>query len=112
MRTITDATLYTVTGPRTTYYALRNHDTGAIQTERTEAAAAAIANEQDFVIVDQVQITHGKLLEMMAARSEGNEALDHDEHAMSDAPAAHGSGLAALARRLLHRGEPHTPAHL
>lgn len=111
MRTLTDATLYTVTGPRATYYALRIHDTGAILTERTESAAAAIANEQDLVIVDQLQITHAELLDMMAARSLSNEGLDHEEHAMSDAPAAHGSGLAALARRLLHR-EPHTPAHL
>jgi len=112
MKTLTDATLYTVAGPRGTYFAVRSHDTGAILTERTEAAAAAMANEQDFVIVDQLEITHAELLEMMSARSVEDASGDRDEHGMVEPAAAHGSGLAALARRLLHRGEPHTPAHL
>lgn len=67
MRTLTDATLYTVHGPRGSYYAVRNHDTGAVLTERTRSAAAGLANEQDLVIVDQREISHAELLEMSGA---------------------------------------------
>lgn len=68
MKTLTDATLYTVNGPRGTYYAIRDHDTGTVLTEGTESAAAAVANEKDLVIVDQLQIGHAELLKLMAAR--------------------------------------------
>ena len=106
MRTLTDATLFTVNGPRGSYYAVRNHDTGTIVTERTESAAASLANEQDLLIVDQREISHAELLDMMAARcaegagtsAVGAHAETRDSHA-----AEHGSGLLHFARRILHR---------
>src|SRR5205807_2995981 len=88
MRTLTDATLYTVNGPRGSYYAIRNHDTGSVLTERTESAAAALANEQDLVIVDQREISHAELLEMMASRC-ADGAVRLGTHA--DAPAQRGA---------------------
>lgn len=71
MRTLTDATLLTIDGPKGAYYAVLDHATGTVLTERTEHAAAALANEKDMVIVDRRQITHAELLRMMTARYEG-----------------------------------------
>lgn len=68
MRTLTDATLYTVSSLRGTYFALLDHDSGCILTEPTETAAAALANQRDLVIVDQVQITEDKLRKLMVSR--------------------------------------------
>ena len=110
MRTLTDATLFTVNGPRGCYYAVRNHDTGAVLTERTESAAA-LANEKDLLIVEQREIGHAELLEMMASRAEGSAATDtaHLSHA---APTTeHRPGLLGLARRILHH-EPPPPTHV
>jgi hypothetical protein len=69
MRTITDATLYVVNGPRGPYYALRDNDSGQIITERTEQAAATVANEKDMVIVERLEISHPKMLAMMGGRT-------------------------------------------
>lgn len=64
MRTLTNATMFVVTGPRGAYYALRDDDSGAIITERTEQAAAALANDKDMLIVDRRDISHAELLKM------------------------------------------------
>lgn len=72
MRTLNDATMLVVSGPRGTYYALRDNDTGAIITERTEQAAAALANEKDMLIVDRREITHAELQKML-----GKQAVEH-----------------------------------
>ena len=64
MRTLCDATLYTVIDPRGTYYAIRNHDTGMVWTKPTESAAAALANEHNLVIVEQEMIQHDKLMKL------------------------------------------------
>lgn len=112
MRTLTDATLFTVNGPRGCYYAIRNHDSGAVLTERTESAAAALANEKDLLIVEQRQISHAELLEMMAARVQDGSAAAHDPHADPAAsPADHRPGLLGFARRILHH-EPPPPTHV
>jgi len=71
MKTLTDATFYTVTGPTGTYYAVRDHDTGAVLTERTETGAAALANEKDLLIVERGIIDHARLMQMMASRFAG-----------------------------------------
>jgi hypothetical protein len=68
MKTLSDATLLVVNGPRGPYYALLDNESGAVLTERTEHAAAALANEKDMVIVDRREVTHAELLKMMAAR--------------------------------------------
>ena len=105
MRTLTDATLYTVNGPRGSYFAVRNHDSGSVLTERTESAAAALANEQDLLIVDQCEISHAQLLEMMAARGAdgaGASSLGVHSDSHSSPAAGHGSGLIDFARRILH----------
>lgn len=67
MRTLTDATLFTVNGPQGRYFAIHNHDTGAVITRPTESGAAALANEQDLLIVDQREISHAKLQELSGA---------------------------------------------
>jgi len=64
MRTLCDATLYTVIDPRGTYYAIRDHDSGMVWTRPTESAAAMLANENNLVIVEQAMIQHDKLMEM------------------------------------------------
>ena len=102
MRTLKDATLFTVSGPRGTYYAVRDEETGAVLTERTESAASAMADERDLLIVDRREVGHAELIEMMASRaSQGTDARASEPqpvHARGE-----GSGLSALARRLLHR---------
>ena len=70
MRTLTDATLLVVNGPRGAYFAILDNESGAVLTERTEHAAAALANEKDMVIVDRREVSHAELLKMMAARYE------------------------------------------
>lgn len=74
MRTLTDATLYVVDGPHGPYYAIRDNESGRIVTERTEQAAARIANQTDMVIVDRVHITHAKLLAMTGSGAAGQQA--------------------------------------
>lgn len=69
MRTLTNATMFVVNGPRGAYYALRDDDAGTIVTERTEQAAAALANEKDMLIVDRREISHAELLKMTGASS-------------------------------------------
>lgn len=68
MKTLIDATLLVVNGPRGAYYAILDNESGAVLTERTEHAAAALANEKDMVIVDRKEISHAELLRIMAAR--------------------------------------------
>ena len=65
MRTVTDATLYVVKGPRGPYYAIRENESGAVVTEGTEQAAAALANEKDLVLVERREISHEDLLKML-----------------------------------------------
>ncbi|HXE54537.1 MAG TPA: hypothetical protein VN541_16060 [Tepidisphaeraceae bacterium] len=77
MRTLTDATLYTVNGPMGTYFAVRNHETGCIHTEQTKSAAAKIANEQDLLIVDTGEIDHSELLKMMGKQGQDFVAPGH-----------------------------------
>lgn len=76
MKTLTDATLYTVNGPRGPYYALHERETGAVLTERTESAAMALANDKDMLIVERQEISHAGILELMAARSQNAETAD------------------------------------
>ena len=45
------ATFYTVSGPRGVYYAVRNHESGKVWTERTELAAQQQASEEGLAIV-------------------------------------------------------------
>lgn len=68
MRTLTDATLFVVNGPRGAYFAVRENETGAVLTERTETAAMSMANEKDLLVVDRREIAHAELLALMASR--------------------------------------------
>jgi hypothetical protein len=43
-------------------------------TERTEHAAAVLANEKDLVIVDRREISHDQLLVMISSRFENQES--------------------------------------
>jgi len=72
MRTVIDATLYVVKGPKGPYCAIRENDSGLVVTERTEQAAAALANEKDMIVVDRREISHDELLKMLA-RHDANE---------------------------------------
>ena len=100
MRTITDATLYTVTGPRGTYYALRDHDSGTILTERTPSAAIALANEKDLIVVERLEIEHAELLEMVSTQYADGSAAAPDvppELAMAGDALPHSSHIASAA---------------
>jgi hypothetical protein len=68
MRTLTDATLFVVDGPRGAYFAVRENETGAVLTERTETAAMSMANEKDLLVVDRREIGHAEMLALMASR--------------------------------------------
>ncbi|HWE04787.1 MAG TPA: hypothetical protein VG326_20445 [Tepidisphaeraceae bacterium] len=61
------ATFYTVNGPRGEYYAVRNHDTEKIWTERTESAAQQQARDEGLEFVGHETIDHVRLLDMMIA---------------------------------------------
>jgi hypothetical protein len=87
MKTLTDATLLVVNGPRGAYYAILDNESGAVLTERTEHAAAALANEKDMVIVDRKEVSHAELLRIMAARYERTESATADQPAGASEPA-------------------------
>jgi hypothetical protein len=70
MRTLTDATLLIVKGPKGAYFAIQDNDTGLVLTERTEQAAAALANEKDMLVVDRREISHDQLLALTNSRCE------------------------------------------
>ena len=63
------ATLYEVNGPRGVYYAVRNHQTGKVWTERTELAAQEQASEEGLCIVEGQSIDHSQLLELMISHA-------------------------------------------
>ena len=98
MRTLSDATLYTVNGPRGTYWAIRCQETGAVWTERTESAAAALADEHDLIVVNREDISHAMLLEMMAERARQESAAGGGLPVGGDTPAP---GLAGSVKRLV-----------
>lgn len=112
MRTLTDATLYTVNGPRGAYYAVRNHDTGAVFTEPTESAAAAVANEQDLVIVDTITVSHSELLSIISSRLTDTALPGHrpEREPMTVSFDAPGAGAIGFDRPPVWR-EPEAPAH-
>lgn len=62
---MTPATFYTVNGPRGVYYAVRNHHTGMVWTERTESAAQQQAQEEGLAIIAGQTINHQQLLDLM-----------------------------------------------
>ena len=105
MKTLTDATLLVVNGPRGAYFAILDNESGSVLTERTEHAAAALANEKDMVIVDRREISHAELLRMMAARydrdPEGRAAADQSAGGGEAAKPAPTMGLAGSARTWL-----------
>ncbi len=65
---MTPATFYTVIGPRGEYFAVRNHVTGKIWTERTESAARQQAQEEGLALVSGEKVTHARLLDLMASQ--------------------------------------------
>ncbi|HEY2586314.1 MAG TPA: hypothetical protein VGI81_11175 [Tepidisphaeraceae bacterium] len=104
MKTLTDATLLVVSGPRGAYFAILDNESGTVLTERTEHAAAALANEKDMVIVDRREIGHAELLRMMAARydrMDDKPAADQPADGSEPAKPAPTMGLAGAARNWL-----------
>jgi hypothetical protein len=105
MRTLTDATLLVVNGPRGAYFAILDNESGAVLTERTEHAAAALANEKDMLIVDRREISHAELLRMMAARYDDQVAArptaDQPQRGGDSPKTAPTMGLAPTARTWL-----------
>jgi hypothetical protein len=75
MRTLTNATMFVVNGSLGAYFALRDDDSGEVLTERTEKAAAALANVKDMLIVDRREISHAELLKMMGKPVEEHAAV-------------------------------------
>ena len=62
------ATFYIVNGPRGEYYAVRNHQTGKVWTERTESAAKQQASDENLALVATETIDHRHLLDLMVAQ--------------------------------------------
>jgi hypothetical protein len=62
---MTPATFYTVNGPRGVYYAVRNHHTGMVWTERTESAAHQQAQEEGLALIASETVNHHQLLDLM-----------------------------------------------
>lgn len=86
------ATLYTVTSPRNTFYAVRAHATGMIWSERTESAAKALAAEQGLRVGDEQEITQAELRELIAAherRTEDASAGSHPGQDQTTEPSRH-----------------------
>ncbi|HET6248273.1 MAG TPA: hypothetical protein VFE47_11290 [Tepidisphaeraceae bacterium] len=94
------ATLYTVNGPRGTYFAVRNHQTGKVWTERTEAAAVRQAADEQLAIVAGETIGHSQLLDMMIA---DGLATYHGASDPSAASSANASGGLSRFFKLFHR---------
>jgi len=69
------ATIYTVHGPRGVYYAVHNHHTGKIWTERTELAAEEQAADEGLALIDSKEIDHASLLDLMIALAAHPPAL-------------------------------------
>jgi hypothetical protein len=63
------AVLYTVQGPRGSYYAVHDPASGRIFTESTDPRARAQAREKGLIVVNEETITHQELL-----RRTGREA--------------------------------------
>jgi hypothetical protein len=63
------AVLYTVRGPRGSYFAVHDPATGQVFTERTEQAARQQARDQNLILVSEEEISHQDLL-----RRTGREA--------------------------------------
>src|SRR4051794_26798207 len=56
------AVLYTVQGPRGSYYAIHDPATGRICTESSDPRARAQAREMGLIVVNEEKITHQELL--------------------------------------------------
>ena len=72
MKTLINATLFVVKGPKGPYYAICDQDSGAVFTERTEQAAITRANEMDMILVDRQEVSHAEMLKLTAERPIGS----------------------------------------
>ena len=72
MKTLINATLFVVKGPKGPYYAICDQDSGAVFTERTEQAAITRANEMDMILVDRQEISHAAMLKLTSQRPVGS----------------------------------------
>jgi len=82
---MTPATFYIVNGPRGEYYAVRNHVTGKVWTERTELAACQQAQDEGLALVAGEKISHARLVELMISQVPAADA-QAESAAKSDAP--------------------------
>ena len=97
-RAMVRATLYTVNGPRGCYFAVRNHHTGLVWTERTELAARSQAAEQGLDIVEEQEVPHERMLQLMGAGLSVNQSNSRS------ATVNHGR-VSGFFRRWLRRGD-------
>ena len=106
------ATFYTVKGPRGIYYAVRNHHTGKVWTERTELAAQRQADDEQLAIVASETIGHSQLLDLMIVQGLNTQASDAPAPSTASPrpPAPGGSGLSRIFK-LFHRDNKHTSHH-
>jgi hypothetical protein len=89
MRTVSDATLLVVDGPRGPYYAIMQNATGTVLTERTEQAAASLANDKDMVIVERREVSHAELLRLMNDRYDRRPPHPAADHPTAGTDAEH-----------------------
>jgi hypothetical protein len=72
MKTLINATLFVVKGPKGPYYAICDQDSGAVFTESTEQAAVTRANEMDMILVDRQEVGHAEMLKLTSERPIGS----------------------------------------
>ena len=83
---MTPATFYIVNGPRGIYYAVRNHTTGKIWTERTELAAQQQARDEGLALIESQTLNHSQLLDLMISPGTQTRQPLAEEHASSHEP--------------------------
>jgi hypothetical protein len=101
---MTPATFYTVNAPRHVYYAVRNHTTGKIWTERTELAAQQQARDEDLALIESLTLSHSQLLDLMIPHGPSTPKPAPPEHAGPNEPTRVGvtrvqTGLTHFLRR-------------
>lgn len=105
------AVLYTVHGPRGSYFAIHDPSEGRVWTDRTAHAARTRANEMGLLLVAEEGVTHEELM-----RRTGRNADTPAKDANPDAPQPHAQFLfddtgESFVTRRIGQGAAFLPAH-
>jgi hypothetical protein len=92
--------LYTVKGPRGSYYAIHDPPSGRVWTERTEQAARAQALDMGIALVGDEVISHEELL-----RRTGREMPEASSAPLKNTEAATGPAPLVISKDLSRKGD-------